>query len=303
MYTDPSGEFIFSAFLGPLGVAMDNACWGGLIGGAGYAAQTLFSGGKFESKAFWHSVGVGAISGVVTGGIGDMFGPLGGGLDGIGNQIAHEAGRAFTHGVANGLIAANTGGNMMQSFASGTLGSLGGSAFQAFGGEFAKSAVGIVGFSAVSGGVGAKLTGGDFWEGAATGATVGALNHYGHLGVGKAVKKAVAAIKQMDRDLENGDGFGQGIGEANPRSREQVIAGTRNTISLVGGWQLNTAMALYDISQDNSAANYLALGGAFLPKYIRNEGINAILSVSDTYKVSEKGYKYVGGKIQPKRHK
>ena len=38
-------------------------------------------------------------------------------------------------------------------------------------------AIGTVGSSALSGGVGAELTGGDFWRGAATGAIVGLFNH------------------------------------------------------------------------------------------------------------------------------
>ncbi|NLO72309.1 MAG: DUF2778 domain-containing protein [Porphyromonadaceae bacterium] len=37
--------------------------------------------------------------------------------------------------------------------------------------------IGTVGFSSISGGIGAELTGGDFWWGAATGAIVGAFNH------------------------------------------------------------------------------------------------------------------------------
>jgi len=37
-----------------------------------------------------------------------------------------------------------------------------------------------VGFSALSGGVGAELSGGNFWRGTGTGATIGLLNHYAH---------------------------------------------------------------------------------------------------------------------------
>jgi hypothetical protein len=88
------------------------------------------------------------------------------------------------------MIAGMTGGDMMQGFASGALGSLGGSAFQAVGGKFAQSLVGTVGFSALAGGVGAELSGGDFWRGAATGATIGLLNHGRHQ-----AKKAMKNIK------------------------------------------------------------------------------------------------------------
>jgi len=183
MYTDPSGEFIFSLFLGPLGVVLDKACWGALIGGVGYTVSTAFSRGGFKNwsaKGFWKSVGTGAISGAVTFGIGQAFGAVGGGFNTFGDKLAHELGRAFTHGVAQGMIAGYTGGNMLQSFASGAFGSLGGSAFQGVGGKFAGSFTGTVGFSALSGGIGAELSGGDFWRGATTGALIGALNHGVH---------------------------------------------------------------------------------------------------------------------------
>jgi len=67
----------------------------------------------------------------------------------------------------------------MQGFASGGLGSLAGSGFQSLGG-IAKTAVGMVGFSAVAGGIGAELSGGDFWKGAAIGGMVAGLNHTIH---------------------------------------------------------------------------------------------------------------------------
>ncbi len=56
-----------------------------------------------------------------------------------------------------------------------------GSGFSAFGGSFAESALGQISFSSLSGGVGAKLSGGNFWRGAATGATIGLLNHAKHI--------------------------------------------------------------------------------------------------------------------------
>ena len=104
-----------------------------------------------------------------------MFGPVG--SMGIGGEIA----RAYTHGFANGMISEFSGGDFITGFAAGGLGSLGSSAFTALGGNFAQSALGQVSFSAFSGGVGAELTGGDFWRGAATGATVGLLNHARHI--------------------------------------------------------------------------------------------------------------------------
>jgi len=45
------------------------------------------------------------------------------------------------------------------------------------GGKFAQSFGGQAGFGALVGGTTAELTGGEFWQGAATGAMVGGLNH------------------------------------------------------------------------------------------------------------------------------
>ncbi|WP_163408691.1 hypothetical protein [Flavobacterium ajazii] len=47
-------------------------------------------------------------------------------------------------------------------------------------GKFASSGAGMIAFGTVSGGAGAALTGGNFWQGAATGLVVSGLNHYVH---------------------------------------------------------------------------------------------------------------------------
>lgn len=62
----------------------------------------------------------------------------------------------------------------------GFAGSLGASAFGAVAGDFANSTVGTVAFGAISGGIGAELSGGNFWEGAVTGGIVAGLNHAMH---------------------------------------------------------------------------------------------------------------------------
>jgi RHS repeat-associated protein len=170
--TDPNGEFIFSLLLPGIGTFIDAALWGAVIGGAGYTASVAFSPGGFNNwngGQFWKSVGFGAISGVATAGIGSAFGEVG--------KFGHELTRGMAHGLSNGIISDLSGGSFLQGFASGGLGSLAGSGFQAWGGNFAQSGLGQIGFSAASGGVGAELTGGNFWEGAAVGATVGLLNH------------------------------------------------------------------------------------------------------------------------------
>ena len=143
MGIDPDGEFVFSALLPGVGVFIDATLWGAVIGGAGYTASVGFSDGGFsnwDSGQFWKSVGIGAVSGVATAGIGQAFGPVGS------NGIAGEIGRAYTHGFAQGTISEFSGGDFMTGFASGGLGSLGGSAFMVYGGKLANSAAGLYGF-------------------------------------------------------------------------------------------------------------------------------------------------------------
>ncbi len=173
-YTDPSGEFVFTALIPGAGIFIDAALWGAVIGGAGYTASVAFSYGGFNSwdwGQFGKAVGIGAISGVATAGIGQVFGAVGS------NGIMGEIARAYTHGYANGIISEFTGGDFMQGFASGALGSLGGSAFMMYGGSLANSPIGTYAFSSLAGGVGAELTGGEFWQGAAIGLMNAGLNH------------------------------------------------------------------------------------------------------------------------------
>ncbi|KFF16178.1 hypothetical protein IW22_23050 [Chryseobacterium sp. JM1] len=72
------------------------------------------------------------------------------------------------------------GENFGSAFASGFLGSLGASAFSSVAGKFANSTVGTISFGAVAGGVGAELSGGNFWQGAVIGGFVAGLNHTMH---------------------------------------------------------------------------------------------------------------------------
>lgn len=79
------------------------------------------------------------------------------------------------------------GGDFLSGAAGGFFGSLGadawGGALKGMGYEkFANSAVGTVAFGALSGGIGAELSGGNFWQGAVTGGIVAGLNHAMHRG-------------------------------------------------------------------------------------------------------------------------
>jgi len=170
MYTDPNGEFLW--LIPALIVIAKAAIIGAAVGAISYTASVALSNGGFNNwnwGQFGKSVGFGAVSGVATAGIGAAFGNVA--------KFGHEVLRGLAHGVAQGGISELSGGNFLTGFASGGLGSVAGSGWQAWGGKFASSGVGMVAFSAVSGGIGAELTGGNFWQGAGVGAIVAGLNH------------------------------------------------------------------------------------------------------------------------------
>ncbi len=205
-YNDPDGEFIFTAFLGPVGAIIDAACWGAVIGGAGYTASVAFSDGGFSnwnSGNFWQSVGMGAISGAATAGIGSAFGAVGS------NGLMGEVARAYTHGFANGMISEAFGGDFMSGFAAGGLSSIAGSSFMMYGGKFANSTLGAYSFSGLGGGIGSELSGGNFWQGAAIGVMNAGLNHIqsmvGEAGARYFANKKAAYDYMWDNSFSDGD--------------------------------------------------------------------------------------------------
>jgi len=121
--TDPSGDFIFSLYLGPVGAIIDAACWGAVINGGIYAVSTAITGQKWDWEQFGKSVAVGAISGAAGAGAGmltqglQVYGAIPGALieggiqgvagglaGGFGNVIMEDDWRAFGSGFAQGFI-------------------------------------------------------------------------------------------------------------------------------------------------------------------------------------------------------
>ncbi|SSZ47239.1 RHS repeat domain-containing protein [Bergeyella zoohelcum] len=189
MYNDPSGEFIFTALAAWLGSKFLAAVViGAAIGVASYTVGLAVTGnlhqwslGGVLKSAFW-----GAVSGAMTFGIGNLFSVAKDGVQ-VATQFAKnlgELGTAFVqsglHAVGQGVLSVMQGGSFEQAFWSGALGSLGASAFGAIAGDFASSAGGTIAFGAISGGIGAELSGGNFWEGAVIGGIVAGLNHVAH---------------------------------------------------------------------------------------------------------------------------
>ncbi len=86
-----------------------------------------------------------------------------------------------------------------------------GSTWKGVGGSWGSGDFGTIAFGTVSGGAGAALTGGNFWQGAATGFTVTALNHAMH-DLDPPVKKK-ETIRKLDPKYFEPQEFGMGLFE------------------------------------------------------------------------------------------
>ena len=181
---------------------------GAAIGAASYTVGVALSPGGFDNWSwggFFQSIGIGAVSGAVTSGIGQIFqaGQIAGATLSLGEKISTEFGRGILHGMAQGGASALGGDDFLSGFASGALGSWAGSAFQSWKGV-GNTRVGMYAFSGLSGGIGAAATGGNFWNGMASGLMVAGLNH------ASATWEIVASLKDklpsyLGKAMENGD--------------------------------------------------------------------------------------------------
>ena len=89
---------------------------GAAIGAASYTLSVALSPGGFDNwnwGGFFQSIGIGAVSGAVTSGIGKIFGDVG--------KFGTEVARGLTHGVVQGGFPSLQGGDFLSGFASGTL--------------------------------------------------------------------------------------------------------------------------------------------------------------------------------------
>ncbi|AQW93062.1 RHS repeat-associated core domain-containing protein [Elizabethkingia anophelis] len=199
MYKDPNGEFFF-LFLAAWGLSAfwatvaTGAILGAAIGLAAYSIGAAITGGKWNLGGALRSMFWGAVGGAVTAGIGNAFSTAASNFQAA-TEFAKTTLGVFTqagaHAVAQGVLSLMQGGTFQQAFLSAALGSLGASSFGKIAGNWAGKAGGQVFFGALSGGVGAVLTGGNFWQGAVIGGVVAGLNHVMHEINNKAITRYV----------------------------------------------------------------------------------------------------------------
>lgn len=182
MYTDPSGEVFQIGVLGAMAIGAAIAATSYTI----YALATTWD--NFSWGGLLKSTLIGAVSGAASFGVGQLASQMFTGICASTSTLTASqvswivaAPQAVMHGISQGFIAGISGGDLGQAFFSGMISSgvssvvqMGGSSFMGNG-----DAATLL-FGTVSGGLSAELTGGNFWEGAATGLVVSGLNHTLH---------------------------------------------------------------------------------------------------------------------------
>lgn len=183
LYTDPSGEIFQIGFGLAIGI-------GAAIGALSYTIQAIFVTGTFDFSQFTKSVFIGALSGAASFGVGEIASSLFNGICQVtatltANQVGYIVGAAqmVMHGVSQGVIQGISGGaDFGQTFISAMISSAVSSAVSGAGNIAGLKDNGFrtILFGTVSGGLSAELTGGNFWQGAATGLVISGLNHAVH---------------------------------------------------------------------------------------------------------------------------
>lgn len=187
-YTDPSGE----EFLIGTAIAI-----GAAIAALTYTITALVADVPFNVGGLVKATFIGAASSAVTFGIGNAATSM------FTNFYSQAAFSAAAHGTFQGTMTAISGGKFWSGFAAGALSSIASSAWsggktttEGFSAEnnwaygtktimheglgSGTGNLGMIAFGTVSGGAGAAMTGGNFWQGAVTGLVVSGLNHAMH---------------------------------------------------------------------------------------------------------------------------
>lgn len=177
-HTDPSGNIAQVAIGIIIAVALAVTT---------YAINVSKQHQKFKIGDVMTSATFAAFTSVATFGVGEFFAS-----GAISNFYLNATVQAVAHGALQGTMAAAQGGKFWSSFASGAISSIvssgwagdsnheGASGAFGFKGKEGITLGGTLFFGGISGGAGAALTGGNFWQGAVTGLVVSGLNHYMH---------------------------------------------------------------------------------------------------------------------------
>jgi RHS repeat-associated protein len=269
MYVDPSGEEALS-----FGAVV---LIGAVIAATTYTLTALLADVPFSVGGLAKATFIGAASSAVTFGIGSAATNL------FTNFYSQATFQAVAHGAFQGSSTAISGGKFWSGFASGALSSI---ASSAWGGGMSSETIenvttetmhhglsgaigmanglGTIAFGTISGGGGAILTGGNFWQGAITGFFVSALNHSLHEsgdknGTGLSTRR-YHKDENGNIDSESLNYFPRGDktlfnrAESEPlRLGELTVYGHGNHLGLVDIFNLNEHMGVSNVLRLDSA--------------------------------------------------
>ncbi|WP_278011728.1 hypothetical protein [Flavobacterium gyeonganense] len=283
MYTDPSGEI---AFLAAVGI-------GAAIAAFTYTVTALLADVPFSVGGLAKTTFIGAATSAVTFGIGTAATNL------FTTFYSQAAFSAVAHGTFQGTMTAISGGKFWSGFASGALSSIAASAWsggsttetnfetnsslteghfvtttyahQGISGAIgANNVAGMIAFGTVSGGAGAALTGGNFWQGAVTGLVVSGLNHALHqIDPPKGKTKVLKNTKEATDYYKHGDGSAASLDKSTQlelhNSKEylrvvrRLISGVANNLN--GSFDVDMTYKVFHVGRTNVNYSTNCAGG------------------------------------------
>ncbi len=164
VYTDPDGEFFIPMLIG-----------------AAISVITNGVGNVVNDRSFFDGAGKAALIGGIGGAFSFGIGQAAQGMSGFG-KVAFQT---LAHGHLGVMMSGMSGGSYGSGFLAGGFGSLAATGTGALLQNAGKGiqGFGMIGSGSISGGIGAEIGGGDFWDGFRNGAISSGLNHGIHSGV------------------------------------------------------------------------------------------------------------------------
>lgn len=161
--SDPSGELWFIPIL--IGMAI------------GVGTNGIIN--TIENRPFFQGAVTAGLLGGLGGGVSSLIGSA---ASGITSTLGRVATQTVAHGFLGGTMNVLSGGDFWSGMASGALGSLAawGTGSLLDGSSKFWNATGTIASGSLMGGVGAEISGGNFWEGVRNGAISSGLNHAAH---------------------------------------------------------------------------------------------------------------------------
>ena len=203
MYNDPSGEFFFAALFLIFQYIMLAMAMVQLVGMIIQLAIGDLSFGQFLKFMI-----IQAVSALVSYGVGELFKAGGFAIKVLGESTAKLA-KPVVHALSQGVLSAMRGESFVNGFATALLASVAaGIGLKLGGNERWSRTLGATLGGAIGGGVGSVLTGGNFWQGATTGAIIGFFNDSMHdeeprrVGNSQEVRNPKTGEKELLRDIE-----------------------------------------------------------------------------------------------------